>query len=160
VVRLVDDGGQFPVPVDIVWAFVSSGDAHSHAHRHRNFRRRRLPGNAGRYTWEQPFLGRTERFTMRWRSYYPLGVAYDVLEGPFTGSRFFLYYTPHGPTTGVTIVGEFVSPTLHARRVPGAVRRFFDLEFRQDGAALRAWARERPTSRPPRRRRRGPVGPG
>jgi hypothetical protein len=139
VVFIQDEGGVFEAPIATVWAFVSSGDHHTAAHGHRRVRRRPRPGNAGQYSWEQEFLGRPERFTMRWTSYYPVGVAYDVLAGPFRGSRFFLYYLPRGRTTGVSVVGEFVSPTIPVRKLRSAVRRFFALEFAQDSAAIRRW---------------------
>jgi hypothetical protein len=146
-VFLRDAGSEFDAPLDRVWAFVGSGDHHSQAHRHTNTRRRRLPGNAGEYSWKQPFRGRTERFTMRWRSYHPLGVGYEVLAGPFEGSRFFLFYRPRGGRTGVEIVGEFVSPTLPARSVRSAVRDFFAVEFEQDRAAIEAGGRAPPRPR-------------
>ncbi|MCI4319066.1 MAG: hypothetical protein L3K23_02900 [Thermoplasmata archaeon] len=73
---------------------------------------------------------------MRWTSFHPVGVAYDVLEGPFAGSRFFLYYTPRGQRTGVTVAGEFVSPTLPSGELEKAVDAFLATEFRQDRDAL------------------------
>ena len=135
-VFLLDDGGVFDAPLEVVWRFVGSGSHHGEAHQHRRMRRRRLPGNAGRYSWEQEFEGRTERFGMRWQSYYPVGIAYDVVEGPFEGSRFFLYYRPRGRRTAVTVAGEFVSPTLRGRSLRSAVAKFFAVEFAQDRAAI------------------------
>jgi hypothetical protein len=131
-----DTGGEFRAPIDEVWRFVSSGDHHSAAHRHRKVRRTLFRGNSGRYSWEQDFLGHPERFTMRWTSFYPVGVFYDVLAGPFRGSRFFLYYTPRGRRTEVTIAGEFRSPSLEDKALRSAVARFFAREFRQDRWAI------------------------
>jgi len=131
-----DEGSVFEAPVDAVWAFVGSGDRHSEAHAHRQVTRERLPGNAGTYRWEQDLDGAAVRFTMRWTSFPPVGIAYDVLEGPFEGSRFFLYYTPLGRRTAVTIVGEFLSPTLAEGELEAAVLRFFAKEFDQDRAAI------------------------
>lgn len=136
-VFLRDEGSVFDAPLDVVWDFVGSRDEHSQAHRHRDVRRERLSENSGRYSWIQDFLGRPEPFTMRWTSFAPVGLAYDVLEGPFAGSRFFLYYTPQGGRTAVTIVGEFTSPTIPAPDLAAAVDRFFSLEFEQDHAAIR-----------------------
>jgi hypothetical protein len=136
-VFVLDSDGVFDVPIDEVWAFVGSGDHHSHAHRHAHFTRERLGERSGRYSWEQPFDGAPTRFTMRWTSFHPVGVAYDVLEGPLAGSKFFLYYVPLGDRTGVTVVGEFVSPTLPAGAIAAAVDRFFATEFEQDHAAMR-----------------------
>ena len=137
-VFLRDEGSVFDAPLDTVWRFVSSRDLHAAAHRHRRVRRRRLSGNSGRYSWLQPFDGRSVRFTMRWTAFPPVGIAYDVLEGPFTGSRFFLFYRPKGNRTAVSVAGEFVSPSLPAEKVPAAVGRFFAKEFEQDQAGIRA----------------------
>jgi hypothetical protein len=132
-----DQGGDFDAPLDRVWSFIGSGDHHSHAHRHRNFRREIASPTQGEYSWEQDFDGAPARFTMRWVSYHPVGVVYDVLEGPFAGSRFFLYYTPRGPRTEVAVVGEFISPAIPEREIRAAVDRFFALEFEQDSHAIR-----------------------
>jgi hypothetical protein len=133
-----DEGSVLDAPLDVVWEFVGSGDPHSHAHHHRSWRRDRGEGNSGTYSWEQEFSGRATRFTMHWVSYHPLGVAYDVPEGPFAGSRFFLYYTPMGARTGVTVVGEFVSPSIPDALLETEVLRFFAIEFDQDHAAILA----------------------
>ncbi len=131
-----DAGSVFDAPLDVVWAFVGSGDAHSRAHGHAEWSRELVPGNAGTYRWTQPWDGAPTRFSMHWVSYHPLGVAYSVLEGPFAGSRFFLYYTPRGRQTEVAVVGEFVSPTIPADRIESDVLRFFEVEFDQDRAAI------------------------
>jgi hypothetical protein len=131
-----DQGSVFDAPLEKVWAFVSSREVHSAAHRHRSVRREIISETKGQYSWEQEFDGTPARFTMRWTSFHPVGVAYDVLEGPFAGSRFFLYYTPRGPRTEVGVVGEFVSSTIPEKELPAAVDRFFSLEFEQDSRAL------------------------
>lgn len=135
-VFLQDEGSVFEAPIDVVWEFVGSGNRHSEAHGHRAVKRQRLADPSGVYSWEQPFDGAPTRFTMRWTSFPPVGIAYEVLEGPFTGSKFLLYYTPMGRRTGVTVVGEFVSPSLPDGQVETAVRRFFATEFDQDRAAI------------------------
>lgn len=135
-VFLRDDRDVFDVPIDAVWEFVSSGDHHSEAHHHRDWGRQPIRENSGEYSWEQEFDGAPTRFTMRWTSFYPLGVAYEVLAGPFTGSKFFLYYQSKGSKTAVTVVGEFVSPTLGPGELPAAIDRFFAREFEQDNAAM------------------------
>lgn len=146
-VHIRDEGSVFDVPIDRVWEYVASGDRHSRAHAHQGFRRQQLSDRSGEYSWEQPFDGRLQRFTMRWTSYRPLGVAYDVTEGPFAGSTFFLYYGSMGDRTAVTMVGEFVSPTMAESQIPAAVDRFFTTEFEQDLAALRQDRDAAPASR-------------
>lgn len=136
-----DAGGVFGAPLDTVWEFVSSGETHSTAHRHRNTSRKRLPGDSGEYSWEQDFDRQNVRFTMRWTVYPPVGIVYEVLEGPFTGSKFFLYYVPRGAQTEVVVAGEFVSPTLETKELASAVDRFFATEFEQDRAGIEAFVR-------------------
>jgi hypothetical protein len=153
-----DEGSLIDAPPEAVWAFVSSGDHHSEAHRHRHVRRRVFPDNSGRYSWEQDFLGRPEKFTMEWVSYYPVGVAYQVTEGPFSGSKFFLYYVPRADRTEVRVVGDFVSPSLPTAEIPAAVDRFFSVEFDQDRKVIEAdhrSMRKRPRSKNSARRPTG-----
>jgi hypothetical protein len=39
--------------------------------------------------------------------YYPLGIAFEILEGLFADSKYFVYYIPiDNNKTGVTVVGE------------------------------------------------------
>lgn len=132
-----DEGSVYDAPLGMVWEFLGAGQEHSDAHHHREVHRERLSGNAGRYSWVQDFRGEAAGFTMRWTSYAPLGLAYEVLEGPFAGSKFFLYYIPQGQRTGVAIVGEFMSPTIPRVHVTRAVDEFFSTEFEQDSAAIR-----------------------
>ncbi len=80
---------------------------------------------------------------MRWTAFPPVGIAYEALEGPFSGSTLFLCYTPRGKRTGVVLAGEFVSPTIPASRLKRSVDAFFSLEFQQDANGLRAEARTR-----------------
>jgi hypothetical protein len=138
-ILLRDEGSVFDAPVGEVWEFVGSRDHHSAAHRHRSVRREAEQGSSGTYSWEQEFEGDATRFTMRWTSFHPLGIAYEVLEGPFTGSKFFLYYVPEGERTRVDLVGTFTSPTIPDDRLGPSVRRFFAIEFDQDQAGLAAW---------------------
>jgi len=135
-----DEGSVYNVPLDEVWKFLSSPRQHSDAHQHRNASRKELPGNAGEYSWEQDFEGKSERFTMRWTAYPPFGIVYEVLEGPFIGSKFFVYYRPRGTKTRVTIVGEFSSPSIPEARLESSVLGFFAKEFDQDSAAMAAIA--------------------
>jgi hypothetical protein len=133
-----DEGSVFNASLEDVWRFLSSEAPHSEAHQHRKAERKSLSENAGQYSWEQDFQGKPERFTMRWTSFPMFGIAYEVLEGPFVGSKYFAYYRPRGPKTRVTIVGDFASPTIPAARLEAAVLGFFALEFEQDSAAIAA----------------------
>jgi hypothetical protein len=136
VVFVRDEGSVYNASLEEVWRYLSTGDRHSEAHRHRSFSRKSLPGNAGEYTWEQEFEGKPERFTMRWTAFPLFGIAYEVLEGPFVGSKFFAYYRPRGNKTRVTIAGDFVSPSIPSARLESSVLGFFAKEFEQDSAAI------------------------
>ena len=131
-----DEGSVYNAPLEEVWRFLSSPERHTAAHQHRNVSRTSLPGNAGEYSWEQDFEGKPERFTMRWVAFSPFGIAYEVLEGPFVGSKFFAYYRSRGPKTRVTIVGDFVSPSIPEPRIETSILGFFAKEFEQDSAAI------------------------
>jgi hypothetical protein len=147
-VFLEDRSSVFAAPIAEVWKFVGSGSHHSDAHRHRKVRRRRLTSKSGQYSWEQDFQGRPERFTMRWTSFHPVGIAYEVLEGPFRGSKFLLYYTPIRNQTRVSIVGEFVSSSISPGKLRKAVDSFFAVEFEQDHHALLEGTRRRSHANP------------
>lgn len=135
---LIDEGDAFEASREEVWSLVGSGDEHSRAHHHRAVRRTSHGERSGTYSWEQEFDGATVRFGMRWTSFHPVGIAYEVVEGPFEGSKLFLYYTPDGERTRVTVAGEFVSPKIPDSGLAAAVDRFLAREFEQDNAALRA----------------------
>ena len=141
-VFLRDEGGVFEATLEEIWKFLGSGAPHSDAHHHREVRREILSENSGTYSWVQEFGGLSVRFTMRWVAFVPVGLAYEVLEGPFAGSKFFLYYTPNGVRTGVTVVGEFMSTSIPPAQLEAAVDRFFSDEFEQDRAALRGRTRK------------------
>jgi hypothetical protein len=132
------DDGMFDAPIDSIWGFLGSGGEHQHAHGHTGVRREVLGEDSGRYSWEQPFDEPSVRFTMRWTAFVPTGIAYDVLEGPFAGSKFFLCYRPIGPRTEVSIIGAFTSPSIPLSELEAAVRRFFAVEFEQDSKAIHA----------------------
>jgi len=136
VVFVRDEGSVYNAPIDEVWRFLASGLSHSEAHHHRNAQHKSLPGFYSEDTWEEDFEGKPETFTVRWTTLRPLGVAYDVLQGPFVGSKFFVYYRARGDKTRVTIVGDFVSPTIPAARVEASVLAFFAREFEEDSAAI------------------------
>lgn len=138
-----DEGSVFDAPLAVVWDFFGSGQEHSDAHRHRDVERQRVGDHSGQYAWSQDFVGKPERFVMRWTSFPPVGFGYEVLEGPFSGSRFFLCHEPKGSKTAVTVAGEFTSPTNPEDRLAAAVDAFFTTEFEQDPAAISERMRRR-----------------
>ncbi len=159
-----DEGSRFSVPLALVWKYLDLPQEHSRAHGHTSVHRERTGAYSGRYTWRQPWGPSRVRFTMEWTSFPPLGVAYDVIEGPFKGSTFFLYYVPRGRRTEVSVVGDFVSPSLPARVLRRKVLSFFAREFRQDDRAMRERfstpsVRSPPATAASHRTPRTPLGP-
>ena len=159
-----DEGSRFSVPLALVWRYLDLPQEHSRAHGHTSVHRERTGAYSGRYSWRQPWGRSPVRFTMEWTSFPPLGVAYDVTEGRFKGSTFFLYYVPRGRRTEVSVVGDFVSPSLPTRVLRRKVLSFFAWEFRQDDRAMREHfstpaARSRAASASSRRSPRTVLGP-
>ncbi len=132
-----DDSGIYDAPVELIWKYFSSAVDHRVAHRHRNSRLTELTDTSFIASWEQEYEGRPVTFSMRGTSFYPLGLAYEVLEGPIAGSKFLFYYTPLGQRTRVTLVGEFSSPTIPPGQLPSKVMDFFSTEFEQDAEGIR-----------------------
>jgi hypothetical protein len=136
VVFITDDSGVFEAPIDTVWAYFNSGVAHRSAHHHRQSKLEELSETSFIATWEQEYDGGPVLFEMRGTEYPPLGLAYEVLAGPFAGSRFFFYYTPLGDRTRVTLVGDFASGSIPAAELEAKVIDFFATEFEQDCEGL------------------------
>jgi hypothetical protein len=136
-VFLFDDSGVFEAPLDSVWKYFNSEVAHRSAHHHRQSRLEELSATSFVASWEQDFEGGSVQFKMRGTEYPPLGLAYEILEGPFAGSKFFFYYTPLGERTRVTLVGEFASESIPEAELPSKVIGFFSAEFLEDAEGLR-----------------------
>src|ERR671933_2723746 len=72
--------------------------------------------------------------------YYPVGIALEILDGTFSGSKFFSYYMPkdNNNRTAVTVVGDFKSPTISENeQLKTAVLSFLDKAFNEDVAYLK-----------------------
>jgi hypothetical protein len=134
-----DDTGVFEAPLEVVWAYLGATPDHRAAHLHRENRLEWSDDAHFLAHWEQDLWGGVETLGMRGHVLRPLGLAYEIVEGALAGSKFVFYYTPMGPRTRVTLVGEFVSTTIPAGELEEKVRTLFDLEFAQDEAGLRAF---------------------
>jgi hypothetical protein len=134
-----DDTGVFDAPLDVVWAFLSRTPEHREAHGHRNNRFEWVDDQHFRAGWEQDLWGGEETLGMRGHVLPPLALAYEIVEGALEGSKFLFYYTPEGPRTRVTLVGQFVSSRIPAGELEEKVRALFDREFAEDEAALRTY---------------------
>jgi hypothetical protein len=71
--------------------------------------------------------------------YYPLGIAFEILEGLFADSKYFLYYIPiDNNKTGVTVVGDFKSNMIPEDEIKPIVLDFSERVFNEDVAYLKA----------------------
>lgn len=133
-VYLIDEGSAFDAPIEKVWKYLSSED-----HRHPSFKNvgREVTGNVVVITSERPFMGRSVKVKIKNTLYPPLGYVSEHIEGPTTGSRAFLYYTPKGDKTGVTIVGDFVISGLDEKATRDVIMAQMQVVFDEDNANLK-----------------------
>jgi Polyketide cyclase / dehydrase and lipid transport len=137
-VHIVDEGSQFEVPVDTIWRFLQSPDDHGASHpEHKNMQMKPLGEGSVQVSWEEEMQGRPVKVVNRITMFPPVGIAIEMVEGPLAGSKFFNYYTPKGSKTGVTVVGEFKSPSMPEGQLEPLVRKNFEHVFTQDTAALK-----------------------
>ena len=70
--------------------------------------------------------------------YYPLGIAFEILEGLFADSKYFVYYIPiDNNKTGVTVVGDFKSNIIPEDKIKPIVLDFSERVFNEDVAYLK-----------------------
>jgi hypothetical protein len=75
---------------------------------------------------------------IRGTMYYPLGIAFEILEGLFADSKYFIYYiTIDNNKTGVTVVGDFKSNMISEDEIKPIVLDFSERVFNEDVAYLK-----------------------
>ena len=134
-VFILDEGSVFDAPVDRIWKYLQSQD---HSHPSIKILNREMSGNSVVLTSERNILGKTVVVKVRNTLYPPWGIVQEVLEGPLRGSRAFLYYTPKGDKTGVTIVGDYVMSNADEKTIREAVDRQAQMSFDEDNKNLKA----------------------
>jgi Polyketide cyclase / dehydrase and lipid transport len=148
VVRIRDEESRFDANVDRVWELVRAHrrDMPSIHPTVRNVRIEQVAEGIGLAFWEMEFLGRPVTMHTRVVQFPPLGKLVEYLAGPLAGSKELTFFTPEGDRTGVTVVGDYRSPTIPEHELAAAVEEWHALEFEQDAAYLRTLAD--PTGRP------------
>jgi hypothetical protein len=64
-------------------------------------------------SWDEEINGQTVKIKMKGTIFYPLGVAFETIEGPFAGSTYFIYYIPMDDNkTNVVVAGDFRSQSI------------------------------------------------
>lgn len=129
-----DSGSVFDAQLDMVWKL---GEAHikegNRIHPNtRNNKSEILNETTFINSWEQvdDANGQNIRMKIRGTMYYPLGIAFEILEGPFVDSKYFVYYIPiDNNKTGVTVVGDFKSNMIPEDKIKPIVLGFSDRVF-------------------------------
>lgn len=134
-VFIIDEGSTFKAPIDKVWKLNMSEGNHSHPS---------LKNASSEMDGGHPILsyetlapnGNWVQNRVKLSLLPPVGVSFETIEGPMTGSKSFQYYTPKGNETGVTVVGNWVSPGVSDELVRTTVIGFLETVFKEDQANL------------------------
>lgn len=93
--------------------------------------------NVSILSWENEVQGRTVKSKEKFTYFPPLGRVLELLEGPYAGSKAFVYYLPKRNETEVNVVGEWKSPIMSDEEVKKRVLRFLERNFEEDTAYLK-----------------------
>ena len=140
-VHIEDLGSHFDAPIDTLWAFIQSPGDHGRSHTDRRNVRGEPDGeNRLKSSWEQNVNGQWVKVVNRVTMFPPVAMLIHSEEGPLAGSRFLFYYAPNGSKTGVSVVGDFQSPTIPPAQLQTAVLASLEHAFDKDSEALRHFA--------------------
>ena len=147
-VFIEDSGSVFDAQLDMVWKL---GEAHikegNRIHPNtRNNNTEILNETTFINSWEQvdDAKGQNIRMKIRGTMYYPLGIAFEILEGPFVDSKYFVYYIPiDNNKTGVTVVGDFKSNIIPKDKIKPIVLDFSERVFNEDVAYLKTMIQDK-----------------
>ncbi len=144
-VFIEDRESVFDAPIDKVWrlaqAHATEGSKiHPGA---KNVVTEMLSENTFVNGWDQEMDGQTIRIKIKGTIFYPLGVAFETLEGPLAGSTYFTYYIPRADNkTNVVVAGEFISKSIDPtvgddEKLRSIVSSTFEKVFEEDAAYLK-----------------------
>jgi hypothetical protein len=133
-VFILDEGSLFDAPVDKIWKYLQSQD-----HKHPSIKtlNREMSGNSVILSSERNIQGKTVVVKVKNTLYQPFGIVQEYLEGPMKGSRAFLFYTPKGDKTGVTVVGDYIMGGVDDQTVRNVVSVQAQTVFDEDNANLK-----------------------
>jgi hypothetical protein len=135
-IHLIFEGNEYDAPFEEVWKMAEALTTNAVNEIHPDTRHNKsewIDDNSVIQTFEGVDRdGHSERGRMKMTLHHPVGVFFEVLAGPFNGSRFFKYYIPAGKKTGETVVGEFRSSVISEDKlrqiVPAFLQRTFEAE--------------------------------
>jgi hypothetical protein len=115
-VFIEDREGVFDAPIDKVWKFAQLHFTDSpkiHPHIKDVITDMSTDNNTFNINWNNEIDGQYVKIKINGTIFYPVGVAYEMIEGPFSGSTYFIYYMPRKDNkTNVVLAGEFRSPSI------------------------------------------------
>ena len=136
------EGSKFDAPLEVVWKYLRSPEAHGTAHKNsRNRAMKPLTDSSFVVSWEQNMNGNWVRAASRVTFFPPLGLVTEVIEGPMTGSKMMIVYTPHGPKTEVSIYAEMQSAAVPGPQLEPMVRGAWEVAFNEDSVGVREFAK-------------------
>ena len=94
IVFIEDREGIFDAPIDKVLKLAkahSSQGSKIHPSA-KNIETTMLDDKAFINSWCEDIQEETVKIKMKWTIFYPLGIAFEMIEGPFLGSTYFIYY--------------------------------------------------------------------
>jgi hypothetical protein len=144
-VFIEDREGVYDAPIDKVWK-LTQAHATDCASIHPGFKNimiETVGENDFITTWEEDINGQIRKMKEKGTVFYPLGVAYEFIDGPFMGSKYFVYYVPQeDDKTRVIMAGDFKSaptdPTVDDEgKLRSIVLSAFEKVFDEDRAYLK-----------------------
>ena len=139
-----DRGSLFDAPIDIVWKYLFAGEEHDRVHKStRNPSFKSLSKREFIYSSERNMSGHWIRESLRLSVFPPLGMATEMLEGPFAGSKMFYLYSPRRNKTQIDVFGAFSSKKIRPQDLEQTARKFLETEFNEDSPGIRAFAKNK-----------------
>jgi hypothetical protein len=138
----IQDAGVFEAPLEMVWKLAEDHvEQGNKIHPNTRNNKTEIIGETSFInSWEQDDENsQTIRMKVKGTSYYPLGIAFEILEDPFADSKYFVYYfllDNDNSKTGVTVVGDFKSNVIPEEQIKLTVLSFLEKVFSEDVAYL------------------------
>jgi hypothetical protein len=114
-VFIEDRQGIFDAPIDKVWKLAKAHSTegskiHPSA---KNVVTEMVNEQIFTNSWDEEIKGQTVKIKAKGTIFYPLGIAFETIEGPFAGSTYFIYYIPISDNkTNVVVAGDFRSESI------------------------------------------------
>jgi len=139
-VFIVDEGSVFDAPLEKIWRFLQTPpDIHNHP-ANQNLQAEFQPDGTIHLTFENEGPGGSMmKNKVKMTMVPPVGFIMEYIEGPMVGSKSMQYYLPKGNSTGVTVVGEYVSKAIPESQIKPIVVRGLETAFNDDQKNLKSF---------------------